>query len=172
MFKSLTAEIETMQKGASKIYFVFDMGIPGVVFIKLVDWMRPFVDVKKVGLAIVEHVAETKEALSRFACRFIPVDVLCKANLADFMKFSEAIISKVFHESDRERTMWCMDFKSRCNEKAIRKDYFEALESKIDRLKNPISYDDADYEILIEVFRDMLVFAILPNYKKLKKYNL
>ncbi len=92
MFKSLTAEIETMQKGASKIYFVFDMGIPGVVFIKLVDWMRPFVDVKKVGLAIVEHVAETKEALSRFACRFIPVDVLCKANIADFMKFSEAMI--------------------------------------------------------------------------------
>lgn len=68
--------------------------------------------------------------------------------------------------------MWCMDFKSRCNDKAIRKDYFEALESKIDRLKHPISYDDADYEILIEVFRDMLVFAILPNYKKLKKYNL
>jgi len=91
------------------------MGIPGVVFIKLVDWMRPFVDVKKVGLAIVEHVAETKEAVSRFACRFIPVDVLCKANIADFMKFSEAMISKVFHESDRERTMWCMDFKSRCN---------------------------------------------------------
>jgi len=46
------------------------------------------------------------------------------------------------------------------------------LESKIDRLKNPISYDEADFEILIEVFRDVLVFAILPNYKKLKKYNL
>lgn len=45
VFKSLTAEIETMRQGTSKIYFVFDMGIPGVVFIKLVDWMRPFVDV-------------------------------------------------------------------------------------------------------------------------------
>lgn len=72
------------------------MGVPGVIFIKLVDWMRPFVDVKRVGLAIIEHVDETKEALSRFACRFMPVDILCKANTDDFTKFATPVIQKVF----------------------------------------------------------------------------
>jgi hypothetical protein len=54
--------------------------------------MRPFVDVKKVGMAIIEHVDETKEALSRFACRFMPVDILCKANTDDFTKFATPVI--------------------------------------------------------------------------------
>ena len=76
----------------SKYYFVFDMGIPGVIFVKLVDWMRPFIDVKKVGLAIIEHVQLNKDPMSRFACRFMPVDILCKANVEDFTKFATPVI--------------------------------------------------------------------------------
>jgi hypothetical protein len=107
------------------------MGIPGAIFIKLVDWMRPFIDVLKVGVAIVQHVVKTKEAISRFACRFMPVEFLCKANIADFTKFVEPVIAK--HFSDQERVLWCMDFRQRGNEKAIRKEYFDVLEGKIDR---------------------------------------
>jgi hypothetical protein len=38
--------------------------------------------------------------------------------------------------------------------------------------KHPISIDFASKEILIEVFRDILVFTILPHYKERKRYNL
>lgn len=93
VLKGLQDEIDAVKQGGSKIYFVFDMGIPGVVFIKLVDWMRPYINVKKVGLAIVNHVAETKDPMSRFACRFIPVDFLCKANTQDFQKFVGPILA-------------------------------------------------------------------------------
>jgi hypothetical protein len=65
-----------------------------------------------------------------------------------------------------------MEFKRRNNDKVVRKEYFEILQKQIDTLLHPISYDDADYEIVIEVFRDMLIFAVLPGYKRLKKYNL
>ena len=58
-----------------------------------------------------------------------------------------------------------MEFKRRNNDKAIRKDYFDVLQGQIDVLKHPISYDEADQEILVEVFRDMLIFAVLPKYK-------
>lgn len=139
--KSLESEIEAVKQDSSKIYFVFDMGIPGVIFIKLVDWMLEVIDVKKVGLAIIDHVFETKDPMSRFACRFIPVDFLCKANIADFTKFIEPIIKRTFAA---DRVLWCMDFKRRCNDKAIRKEYFDVLETQIDRLKHPISFEEAD----------------------------
>lgn len=36
-----------------------------------------------------------------------------------------------------------------------------------------VSFDFADVEILVEVFRDILVFGCMPGYKALyKKYNM
>jgi hypothetical protein len=50
------------------------------------DALRQYIDVNKLGVAIVEHIATTQEAQTRFACRFIPVDLLCKAG-----KFEEFV---------------------------------------------------------------------------------
>ena len=58
--KQLSLELDTLTANHEKIYYVFDMGIPGVIFIKVIDWVRPFIDIKKIGLAIVEHVKDTK----------------------------------------------------------------------------------------------------------------
>jgi len=63
---------------------VFETGTQGVVFIKILDELRPHIDVNKLGIAIVKQIAETKESQSRFACRFIPIDILCKAKQDDF----------------------------------------------------------------------------------------
>jgi len=39
--------------------------------------------------------------------------------------------------------------------------------------KTSISHDYADVEVIIEVFRDMLLMAAIPGYKRdFKKYNL
>lgn len=74
----------------------------------------------------------------------MPVEFLCKANIDDFKKFIEPVVQKVFIESGRERVMWCMEFKRRNNDKAVKKEYFDVLDGLIDRLKHPISYDEAD----------------------------
>jgi hypothetical protein len=48
-------------------------------------------------MAIINHVNETKESISRFACRFIPVDLLCKAGKMDeFKLMARPIIRKYF----------------------------------------------------------------------------
>ena len=62
------------------MYYIFDMQVPGAIFIKLADWAKPHIDVKKVGLEIVETIQQTGELQTRFVCRLIPVDFLCKAN--------------------------------------------------------------------------------------------
>lgn len=140
--KQLSLELDTLTANHEKIYYVFDMGIPGVIFIKVIDWVRPFIDIKKIGLAIVEHVKDTKEALSRFACRFMPVEFLCKANIDDFKIFIAPVVQKLF--TGKERVLWCMEFKRRNNDRAVKKDYFNVLETLINRLDHPISYDEAD----------------------------
>ncbi len=62
----------------------------------MLDELRPYIDVNKVGVAIVKHVAETKESQTRFTCRFIPIDILCKAKIDDFHSFGGPILSKYF----------------------------------------------------------------------------
>jgi hypothetical protein len=91
----------------------------------------------------------------------------------DFKKFAEPVIYKDFLHPDivEKRTAWCLEFKARGNTKCQRTEYYEYIKDLIVD-KHPINIDYASKEIVIEVFRDILVFAILPRYKELKKYNL
>ena len=116
------------------MFFIFDMGVPGVIFIKLVDWMRPHVDVKLIGTEIIKSVKETGQCSARFVCRLIPVDVLCKANnFEDFKMFADIGIKKYFREAELvnpatlTRIPWCMEFKRRNNDKIQRRDYQDFL---------------------------------------------
>jgi hypothetical protein len=69
----------------------------------LLDELKPYIDVNKIGVAIVKHVAETKESSTRFACRFIPIDIMCKAKLDDFHYFAKPILGKYFTLSKEEK---------------------------------------------------------------------
>ena len=146
---------------------MFDLGVPGAIFIKLIDWMRPHIDVRKIGVAIMDHLIETNESLARFVCRLIPVDILCKANkIEDFMEFAKPVINAQFPQGeDKERIPWCMEFKRRNNDKVVKKDYLDFLCKEINLDQHPVQYDGAKLEIVIEIFRDMLIFAVLPGYK-------
>lgn len=42
----------------------------------------------------------------------------------------------------------------------------------IDGQKNPVDLKNPDLTVLIEVYRDILMVGVLPNYKDFKKYNL
>jgi hypothetical protein len=72
-----------------------------VVFVKMLDEMRPHIDVNKIGVAIVNHVKETGESISRFACRFFPVDLMCKAGkFEEFKVMAKPIIEKYFKKKE------------------------------------------------------------------------
>ena len=79
------------------MYYVFDMQVPGAIFIKLPDRARDHIDVNRVGREIVETIKRTGELSTRFAFRLIPVDFLCKANnFDDFKKFAPSALKKHF----------------------------------------------------------------------------
>jgi hypothetical protein len=62
----------------------------------MLDELRPYIDVNKVGCAIVKHAAETKDANTRFACRFVPIDIMCKSKIEDLKGFARPILEKYF----------------------------------------------------------------------------
>lgn len=68
---------------------------------------------------------------------------------------------------------WALEFKARSNDKARRSEYFDVIKPAITNANEQHSIDEnyANNEILVEVFRDVLVFAILKEYKTRKKYN-
>ena len=105
------------------------MSVGGAIFIKMVDHMRPHIDVKKIGLAIIDHVKTTKEPVSRFALRLFPVDILLKANkIEDFAELTKPAIAKNFPVGeDAERITWSMEFKKRSNDKVKKKDFLDIV---------------------------------------------
>ena len=128
----------------NRIFFVFETATQGVVFIKLLDELRPYIDVNKLGVAIVKHVAETKESQSRFACRFIPIDILCKAKMDDFQAFAKPILAKYFtlaqsdnkpnpdEESKTQPISWAMEFKNKNNNNLKKKEVLDFIFKSVD----------------------------------------
>ena len=181
--KGLDDEIANVKKAGNRTYYVFDMQVPGAIFIKIADWARPHIDVKRVGLDIVTNVKETGELSTRFVNRFFPVDFLCKANnFKDFKQMALPVLQRYFpmasdaskpNAEDREHVQWCLEFKKRNNDKVNRKAYVDYLMSVLDPTCTSVSYDYADVEVIVEVFRDQLIFTVLPGYKRdFKKFNL
>lgn len=80
-----------------RIFFIFETGTGGVVFVKLLEEFKPYIDVNTLGMAIINDVAEKKETQTKFAFRFIPVDLMCKASkFEEFKVMALPIIRKYF----------------------------------------------------------------------------
>ena len=47
--KGLEDEIAQVKQKGNRVFYVFDMQVPGAIFIKLADWAKPHIDVKRVG---------------------------------------------------------------------------------------------------------------------------
>lgn len=168
-----------------RIFFIFETGTRGVVFIKMLDELRPHIDVNKIGVAIVKHIAETKESQSRFACRLIPIDILCKAKIDDFNTFAGPILAKYFttkkeedakgeesKDSPASPVSWCMEMKNNNNNNIKKNKILDFIYKTIDGDRNPVSLKESDYSIIVEVYRDLMMIGVVPLYKELKKYNL
>jgi hypothetical protein len=70
-------------------------------------------------------------------------------------------ITNIFSEKPLK---WFFEFKARNNDKAKRNEFYEIIKSAINSTGHvhQINADYADYDIIVEVFRDVLLFSILP----------
>ena len=49
VLRGLDEEMAQLKKAGNRVYYVFDMQVPGAIFIKISDWAKDHIDVKRVG---------------------------------------------------------------------------------------------------------------------------
>ncbi len=65
-----------------------------------------------------------------------------------------------------------MELKNKNNNNIKKNEVLDFIYKSIDGTLNPVSLKDADYSIIIEVYRDLMMIGVVPQYKEFKKYNL
>ena len=92
----LDAEISQLKQQSDKIWFNFDTGTPGIVFIKLLDCFKGLLDINRLAAYVIANAssAEPDGTQSRFICRFLPISCLCKAsgNIGELNRLIKPVI--------------------------------------------------------------------------------
>ena len=65
-----------------------------------------------------------------------------------------------------------MEFKNKNNNNIKKQEVLDFIFKTVDGKANPVDLKNGEICVLIEVYRDLLMIAVLPNYKELKKFNL
>jgi len=68
-----------------------------------------------------------------------------------------------------EYPSWCLEFKKRNNNSVKKEEFLQVLHEKIG---GRVEFKGSDMEVVIEVFRNLLVCAVVKGYKEMKKFNL
>jgi tRNA acetyltransferase TAN1 len=145
---------------------VVDTGCTNCVFVK-----TSLTDPVELGEKIMTDTAETKVRKTRHLLRLIPVEAVCKANLTDIMNAGGQLFDKYFL---KEGKTFSIVFNRRYNNDISRDTVIKELAELIDmkNMKNKVDLKNPQLSVIVEVIKGLCCLSVLPNYMKLKKYNL
>jgi tRNA acetyltransferase TAN1 len=166
----LNTIIDKTKQDAKDKTFLFNsiqVGTNGSTFIKA----SPDIDVLKLGTKILENLSECKTRRTKFTNRFIPVEVVCKANISDIYENAGKLFDKYFLKN---ASTFAINFNRRCNNDLSRDDVIKQLADLVTskNIGNKVNLKNPDKSINLEVIKGLCLISVLPNYLKLKKYNL
>ena len=111
--------------------------------------------------------------------------MLCKAKHDDLKAFMLPMLRKYFtlsgpETADEEQKVpdqskyltWCMEFKNKNNNNVKKQEVLDFIFKTVDGRTNPVDLKNADLNVIVEVYRDILMMGVVPRYKELKKFNL
>jgi len=65
-----------------------------------------------------------------------------------------------------------MEFKNKNNNNVKKQEVLDFIFKTVDGRTNPVDLKNADLNVIVEVYRDILMMGVVPRYKELKKFNL
>lgn len=165
----LEKEIKTITTGKKtdeRRFQQVDTKVNNCIFIK-----TTIPNPKELGVYLMRDIAETKCRKTRFLQRLWPVDAICKAKIEDISNTAGLLFDKVF--LNVEPTTYSIIVNKRLNASIDRMAVIKNLAELIDfknsahkvNLKNP------KHTIVVEVIKGLCCLSILPDYFKLKKFN-
>ncbi|XP_031636240.1 THUMP domain-containing protein 1 homolog [Contarinia nasturtii] len=166
---TLEKQIKTMTKAKKFDHSRFqqiDSKMPNCIFIK-----TNVKDPNELGVRLVRDIAATKTQKTRYLLRLWPVDAICRANNQDILNAAGRLFDKVLLKS--EPTTYSVVVNKRHNTTFDRMKIIQEIAELIDfkcpahkvDLKNP------KITIAIEIMKGLCCISLLPDYFKLKKYN-
>lgn len=140
-------------------------GVQNLLFIKSV------VDPLTLGVNVIRDLAETKKKRTKVTLRFIPVEAVCKANMEDLKSAAGLLFDKHFL---KEPSTFGIIFHRRFHHDLQREEVIKELADLVTskNIGNTVNLTEPKQSIIIEVIKNICLITVLPDYFKLKKYNI
>jgi len=120
----------------------------------------------------MNQIVSSHESVSRFLLRFVPIEMVCKANIEDIKTAAGKLFDKHFLNCSPKT--YSIVINKRYNNTIKRDDIinelaglvnFKNVQHKVD-LKNP------EHSVIVEILKGICCLSVVPNYLKWKKYNI
>lgn len=151
-------------KERSRLFNQIDTGVQNLIFIKAsID------NVLELGSSIIRDLAETKKKKTKYTLRLLPIETVCKAQVVEIAQAAEKLFDKHFMEP----VTFGINFNRRYNNDVSRDEVIKVL-ANIVTSKNPlnkVNLKEPDRSIIVEIVKGHCLLSVVPDYVKLKKYN-
>lgn len=165
----LEAEILAMKKesnnGSSGRFQPLDTGVKGYVLIKLLD---PKMNAIALVKSILEQVHRTKESVSRYIIRLLPLEMIAASTVDNIEKQVKVLLEKRL-EGFKNSNTFGIALKQR--QIKLEKDDIIAKCAALFPKEYKVNLSNPDVTLLIEVFCTSFGISLLSDYGAMKKYN-
>lgn len=164
----LENEIKTMKTKRDKTQFQqVETKTPNCIFIK-----TTIESPLKLGEKIIRDIFDTKQRKTRILLRFIPIDAVCRADLTDITNAAGKLFDKYFLNVPPKT--FAIVVNKRYNNSIDRMKVIKELADIVvfKNIQHKVDLKNAELTVVVEVIRGLCCLAVLPDYIKLKKFNL
>lgn len=129
-------------------------------------------DPRRLAVHIVRDVADNRKHITRNVLRFVPVEAVCKANVVDIKNAAGQLFDKYF--LNVPPTTYSIVYNKRCNNDLNRDEIIRELADLVDtkNREHKVDLKNGHIAVLVEIVKGLCCLSVLPDYMKLKKYNL
>ncbi|PVU86038.1 hypothetical protein BB559_006702 [Furculomyces boomerangus] len=157
------AELEEMKK--PKRRSIFEPIYTSMACVSFISCPKSINVVDLIKKIMVDTATERKKD-TRYTSRIVPIQTTCPANLSSISESVKAIGSPLV---DFPNSTFMVVAKIRNNGNITKEEITTSLGTMFSSHK--VDLNNPDFSIIVEVFRGNCIISILPDYMKLRKYN-
>ncbi|CAI2368716.1 unnamed protein product [Moneuplotes crassus] len=169
MDQLIADEIKDLKKDQK--FYVFDLKLKSMIFIKISKPYRDLIDVNNLGDAILTDIHEKDMNILRFCLKLIPIIFVCKAsNTNNFYKLIRKEVKQYF--TGLKNFTWSMEYKNSNNMLVKRQEVLDLVYNLVNTEDSNCSVDlkHSEYTVFCRVCMDIILFGILHKFNKYRKF--
>lgn len=164
----LENELKTMKTKRNKSQFQqVETKTPNCIFIK-----TTIENPLELAEKIMRNIFETKKRKTRNLLRLIPIEIVCRADLTDITNSAGKLFDKYFLNVSPKT--FAIVVNKRYNNSIDRMKIIKELADIVTfkNIQHKVDLKNAELTVVVEVIKGLCCLAILPDYNKLRKFNL